>query len=199
MIEEEWLRNLENSLEIFTEEQKEIEVDIQRKRLEEKIQSGLTEEEAIKSLGTIEEIQKEILKKHGINPEKIIKKNNFFYQKFEELFEAIHRVVDTMGKNNFKENVKIILDLLVLIFFICLIKIPFILIRNLGDSLLLSFELPSIILNIWSLIIDIIYIIVAIMIFMNIFTKWFKNLKGKNKKKIKGKSLEAVSLEEKDT
>ena len=49
--------------------------------------------------------------------------------------------------------------------------------------------------DIWGILIDLIYIIIALIIFMNIFTKWFKNLK--TTKKLKTKELESVKLEDK--
>ena len=100
-----------------------------------------------------------------------------------------------MAKNDMKENAKIILDLLVLIAFICLLKIPFLFIQNIGDDLLLSFNQP-ILLEIGHFILEIVYIVVALMFFMNIFNKWFSNLKNKKSAKIEGKELEAVSLKE---
>ena len=113
------------------------------------------------------------------------------------MFEGIHNIVESMSHNSKKENIKIIIDLLVLIFFICLIKIPFILIRNLGESVFTIVEIPYA-LEIWSLIIDIIYIIVAIMVFINIFTKWLKNLEIKKEINKKGKSLQGITLTKKD-
>ena len=100
-----------------------------------------------------------------------------------------------MAKNDMKENAKIILDLLVLIVFICLLKIPFLFIQNIGDDLLLSFNQP-ILLEIGHFILEIVYIVVAFLFYMNIFNKWFSNLKNKKRVKIEGKELEAVSLKE---
>lgn len=183
MNKEQFLEELEKHLDILTTEAKEEEL----KKYQTMILSG----EQI----DIEKIVKEIYLRRGINPEKVLKKDKFIYSKFEELFKIIHNVVEKMSENNLEENVKIILDLLVLIFLICLIKIPFILVRNLGDSLLEVINVPPL-LTVWGLIIDIVYIIVAFIVFINIFSKWFKNIKTKKGKKIKGKALESISLEE---
>ena len=100
-----------------------------------------------------------------------------------------------MSKNSFQGNIKILFDLLILIIFICLIKIPFILVRNLGDSLLSYIDFPYI-SEIWGILIDLIYIVIAVIVFVNIFTKWFKNLKITNK--IKMKELESVTINDKE-
>ena len=177
MSEENFIKRLKNELDVFTEEkQNEIIADYQ-KLITEKKEKGLSEEEAIKEIGLPETVAQKIYHAYGLKKRK---HKGFFYKKFEELFEVIHHVVDTMAKNTMKENLKILVDILFLLFFIIIIKIPFIALENLGDSLLEIFNLP-LLLSIWSFIVDFVYIIVAIMVFMNIFTKWFKNLQGKNK------------------
>ena len=191
--QEEFIKKLKDKLEISTPEALEEEIKIYELEIVRQKEQNIKEEDIIKSFDTIENIVKKILKKHGINPEKVMKKESLLYKKFEELFEVIHRVVDVMSKNDFKENVKIFFDLLILIIFISLIKIPFILIQNLGDSLLSYIDIPYS-MDIWGLIVDLIYIVISVIIFANIFTKWFKNLKVA--KKIKTKELESVTLKD---
>ena len=196
MNKEEFASRLETSLDIFEDSVKKQEIENDIKKIEEREKNGESEEEIIKSFGTITEITETILKSHGINPKKLSKKNGFIYKQFEELFQVIHHVIDEMSKNDFQNNLKIILDLLILIAFICLLKIPFILVRNLGDSLITNLNI-TFMSGIWGLIVDIIYIIVALVVFMNIFNKYFKNIKAKKSNKIKGKELESINLEKK--
>lgn len=196
MNKEEFASRLETSLDIFEDSVKKQEIGNYLKKIEEREKNGESEEEIIKSFGTITEITETILKSHGINPKKLSKKNSFIYRQFEELFQVIHHVIDEMSKNDFQNNLKIILDLLILIAFICLLKIPFILVRNLGDSLITNLNI-TFMSGIWGLIVDIIYIIVALVVFMNIFNKYFKNIKAKKSNKIKGKELESINLEKK--
>lgn len=196
MNKEEFASRLETSLDIFEDSVKKQEIGNYLKKIEEREKNGESEEEIIKIFGTITEITETILKSHGINPKKLSKKNGFIYRQFEELFQVIHHVIDEMSKNDFQNNLKIILDLLILIAFICLLKIPFILVRNLGDSLITNLNI-TFMSGIWGLIVDIIYIIVALVVFMNIFNKYFKNIKAKKSNKIKGKELESINLEKK--
>ena len=147
------------------------------------------------SFGSLDDIAQNILKKRGIDETKIIH-SKFIYHQFEELFKTVHRIVDRMSQNSLKENVKIIIDLLILIAFICLLKVPFLFVQNVLDDLLLNFNQP-IILEIIHFILDISYIIVALIFFMNIFTKWFQNIDEKKAHKIKGDALESISLTEK--
>ena len=152
-----------------------------------------------------QDIAKDILKKYGVNSEVIFKKDNFVKKKVKDLVGAFNHLLDIMGKNDLKSNLKIIFDILLLLVFISLCKIPFIVVRNLGESLLSYINL-SFIYDIWDLVIEFVYIIVAVMIFINVFPKWFKNLKpsNNNSKVVKqevivetkkmGNDLESISL-----
>lgn len=196
MTKEEFLKKLSENLDIFLVEEREKEIDIFRKKIEEmQVKKQLTEEEIIKSFGTIESIRKEILKKHGINYKKVSSKQNLLYQKFEELFTVIHKLVDKMGKYSWQENSLIIINVLVLILLISFIKIPFILIRTIGDSLLTNFASPFV-LEIWSLGVELCYIVIAVMVFVNVFTKMFENISFPKKKKKKNQALDSISLNE---
>ena len=193
MNQEEFIKKLRDHLDIFEDNVIDEEVNHYVEEIEKQKNQNINEEQIIASFGNLDTIQKSIFKKHGINPSKVLKKEGFLYKKFEELFEVIHRVVDIMSKNSFQENIEILFDLLILIIFICLLKIPFILVRNLGDSLFTYTSIP-LISEIWGILIDLIYIVIAVMVFVNIFTKWFKNLK--TTKKLKTKELETISLQD---
>ena len=203
---ETFISRMKKDLYLLTEPAQEAELSSIENRIRQLQENGLSEEEAIRSLGDAQKLVHEIYLKRGIDFQKIRKKRDFFSHQFEELFNAIHHVVDIMSKNSFRENSKIIFNLILLIFIICLIKIPFLFVENIGDSLLQTFSNNTVLL-IWGLVIDIAYIFVAIMAFMNIFPKWFSDLKGKGQekkedhqkmempqKKIEGKELESVSL-----
>ena len=194
MNKEEFVRKLKIKLDILEDDVFNDEINYYLDIINTKQNENQTEEEIIKSFGNINDIAKKILEKHGINSQKVLTKSNFVTEKFAEIFDVIQRVINAMSKNKAKENIKIIIDILILLLLISLIKIPFILIQNLGDSILLYLENPLIV-EIWALIVDLLYILVAIITFVNIFTKWFKNIKINNPKKTK--DLESITLKEK--
>ena len=195
MDKKEFERQLLNYLDIFEDDVIHEEVNICMDKISHENGQGLSEEEAIASLGKPEEVAKKIYEKHGVAFSKVHKKHGFIYQKFEQLFQVIHRLVDVMSKNDLKSNAKIVLDILILIAFVAILKIPFIVVQNLGDSLLSYLAIP-VISDIWSLLMDLIYIIVAVIVFINIFQKYFKNIQVDKKVSIKAKGLESVSLED---
>ena len=195
MNKKEFEHQLFNYMDVLLEDVAKKEVDECLDQVAEQMQQGVSEEEAMKSLGNPELVASNILKKHGIDFSKVNKKHGFIYQKFEQLFQVIHRLVDVMSKNDFKSNVKIVIDILILIVFVAILKIPFIVVQNLGDTLLSYISIP-VLADVWSLIVDCIYIVVAVIVFINIFQKYFKNIKVERKEGIKAKGLESVSLED---
>ena len=184
-------------LDILIEDEKQKELRFYINKIEEQERLGMSEEEAVKSLGDIESIISQVLSKRGIDFSKVYKKHGFIYSKFEQFFQVIRRLVDAMSKNDFKSNLKIIFDLLILFAFIAILKIPFIVVQNLGDTILGYFSIP-VLADIWSLLIDLVYIVVAFIVFMHIFQKYFKNIKAEKKNALKGKGLESISLSDQE-
>lgn len=137
------------------------------------------DEEVIKSFGSLEDIVKEVAKKHGLNYKTIKVKNSWFKRFYSELID-----LSTILKNsNGKKRGKILLDILVLIVVTCVLKIPFIFVRDLGDRFTENlFSSNMTILAIWGLLIELVYIIVALSFFIKTFEKWFQNLIEEDKK-----------------
>lgn len=84
---------------------------------------------------------------------------------------------DIFKKSNNEKRVKLVIDLVFLIIVTCVLKIPFIFIRNLGDNIISIFFSSNImVLAIWGLIIELIYAIVALIFFMKTLKKWINKL-----------------------
>ncbi len=132
------------------------------------------DEEIIKSFGSMESIVKEVSKKHGLNYKTIDKKENWFKTFYNDLVD-----LSTILKNSDgKKRTKILLDLLLLVVITCVLKIPFIFVRDLGDRLVEIILNNNItILAVWGFVIEILYVIVALSFFIKTFEKWFKSMK----------------------
>ena len=197
-----YLEEIKSYLEILDKSIVEKEINNIKNVIEQNMNNGKKFEEL--NLVSAEEQAKTILRSYNINSDIILKKSNFIKRKGKELVDAFNHLLNIMSKNDFKANLKIIFDILVLLIFISLVKIPFIAIRNIGESLLQNINFP-LAYDIWGFVIEIVYIIVAVMIFINVFPKWFKKLKPSNNtnkdkkevivenKKI-GNDLESISL-----
>lgn len=183
---EECLAALEKKLDLFTEEEKKVIL----KKYREKFQEDFTHHH-------VDALYEEILHDHGINGEYIHQLS--MKSGLKSFIIKIHDVIMQMSKNSWKENMKVFGDILILIILICLLKIPFIFVRNLGENLFtaLSFPLGVTILY---FAIEVIYIFVAIIVFVNIFSVWYEKKKESTKNSILDHKapLEAVTLEKKE-
>lgn len=171
MDRKEFLNTLRNELRFLNEEEMEKEVLYYINKID---SSKQEDKEVIKSFGSMNSIVKEVCKRHGIN-NALIKKNdkNSFQNFYKDLVE-----LSTVLKNcDSKKKMKIILDILLLIVITCVLKIPFIFIRDLGDRGVETFFNSNVnALSIWGLCIEIIYVIIALLFFIKTFRKWFKTL-----------------------
>ena len=177
MKKEEFLQQVRTRLDVLLESEREKELRIL--------------DDDIKGLGSVDDVCKKIYTSRGIDYAKI-HGDGRVHQGLEDMFLIIQNLVQQMSKNSFKDNIKIVFDLLILFAFIAIIKIPFIAVRNLGDSLFSYLDL-TFVSNIWGLVIELVYIVVAFILFINIFNRYFSNYK----KEVKGKALESITLEDK--
>ena len=101
------------------------------------------------------------------------KKESWFKRFYNELVDLSTIIKNSDGK----KRGKIILDLLLLIFITCILKIPFIFVRDLGDRVIETILNSNMnVLAIWGLVIEIVYVVVALSFFIKTFEKWFKNV-----------------------
>lgn len=171
-----YLQAYKDGLSIFEEsysQEKVLELDARITKLTE---TGKSEEEALSNLGEVDKLIEKVYFDNHVRLTKTSKKDNFFTTKAEGLWEVVNHVIDVMSKNSAKANGKIILDILILIFLVCILKIPFILVRDVLERLV-SFLAMPILFNLVHFLIEIIYIILAVVVFLNIFKRWFQNLK----------------------
>lgn len=168
------LQEFKNGLQIFEESYQQTKVMELDEKITKLVKAGKKEDEVLSNFDVSKLIEEVYLENHLIFSKQ--KKNNFFSKKYDSVFEVIRHVIEVMSKNSVKANMKIIFDIMILIFLVSILKIPFILIRDLGISLLDFFAIP-LINNIWVLLIEIVYIIIAVIVFLNIFKKWFEKLK----------------------
>ncbi len=171
-----YLQSLKNGLAIFEEsyqQQKVLEID---EKISSLISSGKSLEEALLELGEVSILIQKIYQENHVSYEQVKQKKSFLFNSYEQLFKTIRHVIDVMSKNSSKANAKILIDIFILLLLTCIIKIPFILVRDLGNSIFDFFASP-LLLNIWHLILELIYLVVAVTFFLNVFKKWFQHLK----------------------
>lgn len=166
-----FLKSLRKHLSFLEKEELEKEILIYINKID---GSKMSDVEVIQSFGKMDDIVKDVCKKHGINYKTVKVNDNWFKRFYNELVD-----LSTILKNSDgKKRGKILLDVLLLIVITCVLKIPFIFVRDLGDQFVGTvLQNDMTILAIWGLIIEFFYIVVALYFFVHTFEKWFQNLK----------------------
>lgn len=192
MSKQKFLKELEKRLAILNEEEKEDTINEYRDIIEEKIKHGKTEEEAVKEFGSIDELTKEILSAYKINPEyqknqeEVKDKTKDFVETTENLIkkgakkisEVASEVADNVSKSD-TFTTKNIIQIAFRIFFMLLglviLKIPFSMVGEIGESILEIDFLPfsRLLQIVWQILIELVYIIVCILIVITFVKKYW--------------------------
>lgn len=103
------------------------------------------------------------------------KKNYFAW--FITFYNELLDLAMIFRKSDNQKRIKIVGDLLFLVVITCLLKIPFIFVRNLGDDLInVLFNNNINFLAIWGLLVELVYVILALKFFMKTFNKWMSKI-----------------------
>ncbi len=124
---------------------------------------------------------KEIYSKHGIDVNKLNSKRGFFYNEFKNIYLGLEEFLSTFTGNDFKTNFFNVLDILIIVFIVILLKIPFEFVNSLLTPVITEINLD--IANALVIILNILYAIVAIISFMILIKRSGK--KASKRKRIK--------------
>lgn len=195
MNKKQFISELEKRLKVLNENERKDIINEYSDIINEKIKSGETEEQAVLEFGNIDELVKEILDSYKINPDYdngFSKKakdvanstEDFIKKGAKKLADTTQNVVNDFknsGNNLTLENVfEIILKVFVFLIILAILKIPFYILRSLGDSVLGGIFSPfDFGFNIiWNIIIWLLYIICCILIGIIFFKSYFNKLKN---------------------
>ena len=166
MTKEEFLNKLRKELSIL--ENKEVEDIISEYEgyIEEKVNRGLTEEEAVKELGDIDEIVNDLLAAYKVK-QKNTNTLNHFINKASQGFDYI---LNELSHKNGKEILKFVIEIALIVLLIAILKIPFLLLKDLGWNIFgdLGSPISSIFYGIWSFIVELTYFILSVILFIKI-------------------------------
>lgn len=169
MTKEEFLNKLRKELSIL--ENKEVEDIISEYEgyIEEKVNRGLTEEEAVKELGDIDEIVNDLLAAYKVK-QKNTNTLNHFINKASQGFDYI---LNELSHKNGKEILKFVIEIALIVLLIAILKIPFLLLKDLGWNIFgdLGSPISSIFYGIWSFIVELTYFILSVILFIKIIEK----------------------------
>ena len=169
MKEQEFLNKLRKKLNVL--EDKEIEDIISEYAgyIEEKVNRGLTEEEAVKELGDINEIANDLLQAYKVKP----KESNYLNRFINKVSQMFDYFLNELSNKSGKDILKLIVEICLIIFLIMIFRIPFLLVKDLGWNIFegLASPISNIFYGIWSFIVEASYFVLAIILFIKIIEK----------------------------
>ncbi len=174
MNKEKFLTKLKNRLKVLEDSEVEDILSEYAGYIDEKVATGITEEEAVKELGDFEEIVTDLLGAYKVKSEPETKSENL-----NNVFRKLNQFIESLSKKSGKELLNILIEIILILLFIGFLRLPFILISNLGESLFENLSLPlgSIFSNIWEFMIDLSYIIISVIIFIKFLeNRFFANI-----------------------
>lgn len=206
MIKNKFLNQLEKRLEILNEEERKDIIEEYRANIEDKINHGKTEEEAVADFGNIDDLVKEIMKAYKINPNyqspeqkepsKKVKEvmedtDSWIKSAAGQLSDATKKIVDDFKQNEQELTTQLIFEIIIkaiiLLFGLALLKLPFMIIEEMGKSILemAIYPLDSVLIALWGLLVGIIYFVFCVLIGIIVFKPYFTKKSDSSKKKVK--------------
>ena len=192
MKKEEFLKRLKKRLNILEEKEVEDIIKEYEGYIEEKMEAGSTEEEAVEAFGDVDELADELLKAYKVKVEKNEDPIGNFANK---VVKIIDQLIEDFSKKTPKEIAVFVIEIFVIICLIALCHIPVSMLVELGSNVfnILSSPLNRIFYTIWNFVLEFAYFILAIVVFARIFKiRYLQNVQfesAEKPKKIQKKNL----------
>jgi len=212
MKKQEFLKTLEEKLNILDENELKDIINEYKDTIDEKVKHGKSETEAVKDFGDIDVLAKEILKAYKINP-KYTEKNKNVKEVMDDCESLIKRGAKKMADftkevyNDFKKNnnnltveliFEILIKVLIILVIFALLRLPFELINALGRGILdiAFYPLDEVLMALWEVIIFLLYGVCCVLISIAMFKNYFSSSnteKIPKKKVVKKENKEQIT------
>ena len=168
MKKEEFLNKLRKRLDILEEKEVEDLLSEYEGYIDEKIEAGASEEEAVNSFGNIDELADELLKAYKV---KVPKNDDPIGNFANKVVKIIDRLIQDFSKKSPKEIAQFVIEIFLILLLIGLCHIPVSMLVDLGSNVfnILSSPLNRIFYTVWSFVLEFAYCILAIVVFVRIF------------------------------
>lgn len=175
MNKEQFVAAMHKKLHVIEEHERQDIIDEYINHIDMKMQEGKTEEEVIEDFGDIDELVKDILDAYKINTSS--EKSNYdekFNSFLDDVFDRFKRFISSFTSLDVDDVVKFIFEVFVILILLLLLKIPFSIVGSLGASLLsdiIGLGVGSVFAAIWSIIINLAYAIIFIVVLFSTCSK----------------------------
>ena len=168
MNKKEFLKHLEEKLNVLDEKEIKDILEEYKSHIEEKVKDGNKEKEVIESFGDIDELVEEILKAYKINAKKVNKgktASQYFNVLVDEMALFFKKVIKVFEGKKGDDFARIICKFILILILILILRVPFDIIKNLGVEIFSEFPwfLGRVISYIWKFIIELSYFVISIL------------------------------------
>lgn len=189
MTKDEFLKKLEDSLAKLNDDDRKKVLRKYKTIFTRKLKNGKNEKEIIEEFGDYNELVNSILKDHNIETP-VQESAGTIADFFKEFLDAIENIIEYIVKQPIRDVIKLILQLILIILIISVLKLPVIFVRDLISGLFayLFIPLSTVLIFCWRFLCEIVYVIIALAIFVKAYTVVLKPKVKKRKsssKKVK--------------
>ena len=139
--------------------------------IDEKVSSGMSEKDAVKSLGNIDEIAKDLKHAYKLKDEDEMSAKEVINTFMDRVMNYVDAVIKVFEKKTFSDVIKMILEVILLLIIIGICKIPIEILLDIAHDafITLGVSVGNFLFHIFEFFINVIYFILAIIFFFRIF------------------------------
>lgn len=204
MTKKDFLDKLRGKLEILKSDEVEDIINEYSEHIDEKVKSGVSEEDAILEFGDFNELVTNILDAYKINKNYNKGDSNIVNDLINTTKSVFNKTIKIVSSGTFKDILQLLIYILIALIICAFVKIPFYFIQDGFESIIspLPYRIYSVISGIVAVVINIIYIIIAYVVFIKLMSEKILNSfelndekdvtkkKNVNSKKIKEEKIE---------
>ena len=200
MNKKDFLNKLREKIKILNNDEVEDIINEYSEHIDEKVKSGVSEEEAIREFGDFNELVTNILEAYKINKNYNKGESNIVNDLIDSTKSVFNKTIKIISSGTFKDILQLLIYILIALIICAFVKIPFYFIEDGFESIIspLPYRIYNVISSIVSVVINIIYIIVAYIVFIKLMSEKILNnfelnteIDNTKKKNINNKKIKA--------
>ena len=177
MTKDEFINKLRDKLSILNNDEVEDIISEYSEHIDEKIKSGIDEKEATSEFGNIDELVSGILDAYKINKDYNKGQSNFVNDIVETSKCVFDKTIKIFSNGSFKDIVQLFIYILIALLICAIVKIPFYLLQDGFENIItpIPYKFYTIISTIVEVVINLIYVIVAYIVFVKLMNEKILN------------------------
>lgn len=204
MNKKDFLNKLREKIKILNNDEVEDIINEYSEHIDEKVKSGVSEEEAIREFGDFNELVTNILEAYKINKNYNNGESNIVNDLIDSTKSVFNKTIKIISSGTFKDILQLLIYILIALIICAFVKIPFYFIEDGFESIIspLPYRIYNVISSIVSVVINIIYIIVAYVVFIKLMSEKILNnfelnteIDNTKKKNINNKKIKEGKVE----